>query len=179
MIRTMRSIGLAVAGWVVAGVMSQAPADFSGRWTVAPAPADAAKDASGAVRGDMGSGWGTTIDITQDAKQLVVESVIYTRYDLQLQPRFVYALDGSETRNTMMMGRGLQTQSSRAGWNGQGLSITTLHTFGDPVTGKPLTTEVTQKLSLESPTTLVIETIRNGALGGNSSTTRTIYTKGR
>jgi hypothetical protein len=152
--------------------------DFSGRWTDAPA-GGAAKPAQGAdVRGDMGSGWGTTIAITQDAKQLVVESVVYTRYDLQPQPRFVYALDGSESRNTVMLGRGFQPLSSRVQWNGNSLSITTTHTFADPATGNPLTSEVSQTLTLESPTTLVVEATRSGVLGGKPSTTRTVYTKG-
>ena len=130
------------------------------------------------MRGDLGSGWGTAITIAQDAKQLVVESLVYSRYDLQPQPRFVYALDGSESRNTVMMGRGVQEQSSRAGWESTSLTITTVHRFADPVSGKPLTIDVTQKLSLESPTTLVVEVTRSGVLGGRPSTTRTVYTKG-
>jgi hypothetical protein len=178
MIRSMRPIVVTMASWLLAGVVSQAPTDFSGRWTVASAPAEATKGAPAAARGDMGSGWGSTITITQDAKQLVVESIVYTRYDLQPQPRFVYALDGSETRNTVMMGRGLQLQSSRARWDGKNLSIVTVHGYADPVSGKPLTTEVTQTLTIESPTTLIVETARSGALGGRPSTTKTVYTKG-
>jgi hypothetical protein len=125
----------------------------------------------------MGSGWSTTIAITQDARQLVIESIVYTRSDLQPQPRFVYALDGSETRNTAMIGRGMQVQSSRAVWQGASLRITTAHTLPDPSTGKPLTMDVTQTLSLESPTRLVVDVTRAGVLGGPSSTTRTVYTK--
>jgi hypothetical protein len=156
----------------------QAPADFSGRWTVeVPVAEPGVGRGRGAARGDMGSGWSSTIAITQDAKQLVVESMVYTRSDLQAQPRFVYALDGSETRNTVMMGRGAQVQSSRAVWEGGSLRITTTHTLSDPSTGNPLTMEVTQTLSLETPTRLVVEVTRGGVLGGPSSTTRTIYTK--
>ena len=112
------------------------------------------------------------------ASQLVVESQVFTRNDLQPQPRFVYALDGSETRNTVMMGRGFQPQSSHARWEGQSLTITTTHTFADPGRASRCTVDVTQKLSLESPTHLVVEVTRSGALGGRSSTTRTVYTKG-
>jgi hypothetical protein len=147
-------------------IAAQAPADFSGQWK-----------AETASTGDMGSGWGPTIAIAQDAKQLVVESIVYSRYDLQPQPRFVYALDGSESRNTVMLGRGLQTQTSRAGWDGHSLRITTVHTFADPASGKPLTIEVTQKLTLESSTRLVVEASRSAALGGPPSATRTVYTK--
>jgi hypothetical protein len=125
----------------------------------------------------MGSGWGAAMTVTQDATQLVVEPVVYTRYDLQPQPRFVYALDGSEARNTVMMGRGFQPLTSRARWDEASLRITTVHTFSDPASGKPLTIDVTQKLSLESPSRLVIETTRSGVLGGDASTTKTVYVK--
>ena len=33
--------------------------------------------------GDMGSGWGSTITIAQDATRLSVEYAIFSRYDLQ------------------------------------------------------------------------------------------------
>jgi hypothetical protein len=125
----------------------------------------------------MGSGWAPSIVITQDAKALVVEWVVFSRYDLQPQPRFVYALDGSETRNTIMMGRGLQVQTSRARWDGRSLTITTVHPFDDPRSRKPSAIDITQRISLESPTTLVVEVTRGGALGGGPSTTMTVYTR--
>ena len=180
--------------WLVASMTAfavQAPVDFSGRWTMEtppplPAPPAAAPPATmppapgaqAALRGDMGSGWGPTITIAQDAKQLAVEYVIYTRYDLQPPLKLVFALDGSESRNTLMLGRGAQTQASRTSWEGQTLNIKTVFAATDPGSGKPFTTEVTQKLSLESPTSLVVEVTRSGALGGPSSTTRTVYKKG-
>ena len=88
----------------------------------------------GASRGDMGSGWGSTLTITQDARQLVVEQALFSRYDLQPPLRFVYALDGSETRNTVMMGHATQVRTSRATWDGAALRITTTlsgHRSGD------------------------------------------------
>jgi hypothetical protein len=125
----------------------------------------------------MGSGWGSSITIAQDPTQLTVESAVFTRYDLQPPLKFVYSLDGSETRNTVMMGRGAQTQSSRSAWDGQKLIITTVHTLPELVSGKPVTTEVVQRLLLESATSLVVEGTRSGVLGGPSSTTRTVYRK--
>jgi hypothetical protein len=182
MVRATFLVSILIAGWLAVEVVAQAPADFSGRWKVesAPAPAPAPGTTTGAPppRGDMGSGWGSTIAITQNATQLVVESIVYSNYDLQPQPRLVYALDGSEARNTLMMGRGLQQLSSRARWEGGSLRITTVHTLADPASGRPLTIEVTQTLSLPSPTTLVVEATRAGVLGGQPSTTRTVYTKG-
>jgi hypothetical protein len=170
--------------------------DFSGRWTTDPAPSadtpaqtGAARGAAGqrgggqrggrrgGGRGDMGGGWGSTITITQDAARLTVEYAFFTRGDMQPPLKFAYALDGSETRNTVMMGRGMQTQVSKTGWNGETLVITTAHTFADPATGKPMTTEVKQALTLESPTSLVLETTRAGVMGGPATTTRTVYRK--
>jgi hypothetical protein len=163
----MRFAILVVAALLASRAAAQAPADFSGQWIVQPVPPS----------GDMGSGWGPTITITQSATELVVEPDVYSRYDLQPQPRFAYALDGSQTRQTLMLGRGVQTPSSRAAWQGTSLRLTTVHAYADPASGKPLTIDVTQTLTLASPTTLVVEATRGGALGGRPSTTKTVYTK--
>jgi hypothetical protein len=52
-----------------------------------------------------------------------------------------------------------------------------MHSFANPETGQPLTSEVRQTLALESPTSLLIETTRSVVLGGPPSTTRTVYKK--
>jgi hypothetical protein len=126
----------------------------------------------------MGSGWGSAIAITQDAKQLRVEYAVFSRYDLQPPLTFTYALDGSPGRNTVMMGRGEQTETSRARWDGQTLIIVTTSDVADRGAGKPFTAELTRRLSLDSPSTLVVEVTRAGVLGGAASTTRSIYRKG-
>ncbi len=169
----------------VASVASQAPADFSGRWTTDPDPAQPPPAAAagapgrgrGPTRGDMGSGWGSTITITQNDKQLTVEYAFFGRGDLQPPLKFVYALDGSETKNAVWMGRGQQTQASRAAWDGTKLKITTQHTFTDPATNKPATAEVVTMLSLESPVSLVVEATRAGVMGGPATSTKTVYRK--
>src|SRR5262245_61110145 len=107
---------------VLASIAASAP-DFSGRWT-----ADSMTD--------MGSGWGSTITVTQDAARLTVEYAFFGRGDMQPPLKFVYALDGSETKNSVMMGRGMQVQSSRALWQGDTLVVTTTQPFEDPLTGK-------------------------------------------
>ena len=170
------SVTLALVVALGAGVAAAGSAkpDFSGRWT-AEAPAPAGRGGPG--RGDMGSGWGSPITITQDGNRLTVEYVFFGRGDLQPPLKFVYALDGSETKNAVMMGRGVQEQRSKTAWEGDKLVITTIHTLTDPATGKPLTEEVKQTLTLESPTSLVVETNRAGVLGGKSSATRTVYVK--
>ena len=174
-----RSMWLAAAlVWMSTGGAAQPAADFTGRWTIETPPAPpATAGAPGAQRPDMGSGWGPTITIAQDAKQLAIEYVQFSRYDLQPPIKLVYMLDGSESKNTVMISHASQVQRSRAAWDGAALVITTQHTLIDPASGKPVTAEVTQRLSLQSPTTLVVQVTRAGVLGGQSTTTKTIYRK--
>ena len=176
-----------VALWftaVLPGTLSaHPPAEFSGRWTldapaIATTPAVPGTPAAAAAPGDMGSGWGSTITIAQDAKRLSVEYAIFSRYDLQPPLTLRYPLDGSVGGNTMMMGRGEQIESSRAQWNGQTLIIITTFHIADRGAGKPFTAELTRELWLESPTTLVVEATRAGVLGGPASMTRSLYRKG-
>jgi hypothetical protein len=70
----------------------------------------------------------------------------------------------------------MQTQTSRAAWNGDKLALTTMHTLADPATGKPVNAEVVQTLSLEAGA-LVVETTRAGVMGGAATTTKTTYKK--
>src|SRR5215510_6828418 len=156
---------------------AQTKPDFSGRWTVAPPPQETGRG-GGTPRADMGSGWGSTITLTQSTTALTLEWVIFTRGDLKPPLTFLYPLDGSEHTNAFMMGRGTEKQISRASWDGGKLVITTKQSFPNLVEGQTVETVVTRTLSLASPTTLVVETTRNGVLGGNASTTRTVYTKG-
>jgi hypothetical protein len=164
---------------VIAFANAQQP-DFSGTWIAetAAAPQAAAGSPAPPARGDMGSGWGTPLTIRQNATELVVEHAFFSRYDLQPPLRFVYRLDGNESRNTSMAGHITQTRVSRAEWDGQALKIVTSYPGVDPGTGKPFTTIVTQRLSLPSPAQLVIDAVRSGVLGGRETTTRTVYRKG-
>jgi hypothetical protein len=162
---------------------AQAPADLSGRWTLdAPAivatPAVPGTPAAAAAPGDMGSGWGSTITIMQDTKRLSVQYTVFSQYDLQPPLTLTYPLDGTVGRNTVMMGRGEQIESSRTRWNGQTLVIITTFQIADRGAGKPFTAELTRTLQLESPTTLIVEATRAGVLGGPASTTRSVYRKG-
>jgi len=163
---------------------AQSPADLSGRWildapAVATTPAVPGTPAAAAAPGDMGSGWGSPLTIAQDAKQLKVEYVFFSRYDAQPPLTFSFPLDGSVGRNVVMMGRGEQIESSTAQWSGSTLVITTSHRVDTGVAaGKPMTVDVTRKLWLESPATMIVEVTRAGVLGGPSSTTRSVYRKG-
>ena len=179
--RTLPLTAAVITVWLTASAAIQGPPDFSGQWTEAePAvvPPPAGGPPAPPPRGDMGSGWGSPITITQDAGKLIVERALFSRYDLQPPLRFVYALDGSESRNAVMLGHTTQVRVSRASWDGQALRITTAYPSIDPASGKSVTSEVTQRLSLESPGTLVVEVARGAALGGQATTTRTVYKKG-
>jgi hypothetical protein len=125
----------------------------------------------------MGSGWGPTITVAQAPSRLTVEYQFFTRGDLQPPLKFVYALDGSASKNSVMMGRGIQVQTAKTAWDGDKLVITTVHTLENPADGHPMTIEVKQTLALESPTALIVETTRGGVFGGPPSTTRTAYRK--
>ena len=188
----MRALTVAVV--FVASLTTSAAAqtrpDFAGRWTTDPDPAAAAAAAPGGRGGGgtggrggrgtatMGSGWGSTITITQDSARLTVEYAFFGRGDMQAPLKFIYVPGGAPTKNSVMMGRGIQEQTSRAVWEADKLAITTSSTIPNPAgTGAPLAIEIKQVLSLESPTSLVVETTRAGVLGGSASTTRTVYRK--
>jgi hypothetical protein len=168
---------------LAAGAAAQEKPNFSGVWTTTARPAGYAR--GGGAGASLGSGWGASFAITQDADTLLLERTFFSRADLQPAMRFRYALDGSESRNTILMGRGQQVQVSTAAWEGGKLVITTVYTEPQAGEQKPITSKVTQILSLRPPSpgraawppSLVVETVRHGALGGPSSTTRTVYNK--
>jgi hypothetical protein len=134
--------------------------DFTGQWQRADG-------------NDIGSGWGDVITVTQEGARLQVEYVLFARDDRQPPLRFVYDLEGRETRNSFMMGRGNQLQISRAKLVGGSLEITTVHEL--VVQGRPVRSEVHQVLSLESSGALVVEATRLGVLGGPPTTSRSVY----
>ncbi len=154
--------------------------DFSGAWTVVTTPTGPGAGGSSA---SLGSGWGDAFIVVQHADTLMIGRAFFARADLQPTMKFRYALDGSETRNTVLMGRGMQVQVSTTAWVGDDLVITTVHTEPDFRDGQSVTCEVKQTLSLQPPRlaawppSLVVETARCGALGGPPSTTRTVYTR--
>ena len=152
--------------------------DLSGEWTYSEDRAStvAATGDASFRKGDMGSGWGPTIRITHRADSLIVTYVFFANYDLQPPLRFAYAMDGTETRNAIMIGHATAEQLSKVGWQGATLVITTLHRAPN-TDGRGASAEVRQALTLDSPTSLTIETTRVGALGGATTTTKTVYSK--
>ncbi len=73
---------------------------------------------------------------------------------------------------------------STATWEENRLAITSSYPFQDSKTGKWISSKITQTLWLEPATrtpwkpTLIVETTREGLLGGLLSTNRTVYAKG-
>ena len=184
-------IGTLASGLLTASAGAQTRPDFSGRWTLdSAAVARRATVSDSAARSqraggaygarpdaDMGSGWGRTITITQDQSRLTVEYEFFTRYDLQPAFQFAYALDGSETADTVNLGLGPQAQRSRTAWQGDTLVITTVQTFPHPDDGRQVPYEVERRLTLSSPGSLLVVSVIDGVLGGPPTTTSTVYRK--
>jgi len=170
----------ALTTFVLAGdVEGQIQIDFSGQWV-----ASAAGGGRGNAAPTAGSGWGPAFSILQRSDTLIVERIFFSpRVDLQPPLKFRYPLDGSTSDNTIVMGRGFQTQTSRASWDGDALVIVTVHSDEGANRGQGVTSEVTHRLSLQEgrliaiPASLVVETTRSSAMGGQASTTRTVYTR--
>lgn len=167
--------------FMIAIAVGSAPAqshpDFSGEWVRVDSAVErgsvaAVGDAQFRV-GTMGSGWGSPLLLRQGAGRLVVQYTYFSTYDLQAPIRLAYALDDSESRNTLNIGHAESVLRSRAAWRDTTLVITTTHVV--PRGGG--TTEVRQSLTLASPTSLVIETTRTGVPGTSPTVVRTAYAK--
>ena len=170
---SLRALLIAVLiGSAPISATAQARPDFSGEWV----RADSAEQRSVATVGDagfrvgtMGSGWGSPLTLRQAANRLVAEYVFFGTYDLQPRLSFTFALDGSESRNVVMIGHAESVLRSRTEWRGDTLVITTQYAAPAGATEAV----VRQALSLASPTSLVIQTNR----GDNSPPSRSVYSK--
>jgi len=172
---------IAMLARAVAPAVAQQRPDFSGAWTqvdsAATGPSVASSGDAAFRRGDMGSGWGSPLTITQDGGRLTVQYVFFIAYDLQPPLRYVFALDGSESLNSVMIGHASSEQRSRAAWEGRSLAITTQYPAPDVGTGSASSATVRRSLTLAAADTLVIETTRLGVAGGAATTTRSVYLK--
>ena len=173
---------------VPAGALAQQPVNFSGAWVRAAdsterGPTVATAGDASFRAGDMGTGWGVgapggaPLTITQRDDSLIVEYVFFSAYDLQPPVRLAHALDASESINTIMIGHATSAQRSRLSWRGNTLVIATIYRLPREVDARGGAIEVRQALTLESPTSLVVETTRSGVAGGPATTTRALYTK--
>lgn len=179
----MRAVVLcALIGAVARGAGAQAAPALSGTWERVW-PSDSARARSVATRGDArfatgdmsdGWGWSSPVTITQRADSLVVEYVFFSAYDLQPPIHLAYALDGTESRNTLMIGHANVTQRARIQRRGNSLVI--VATYPPPPGIEGASADVRQTLSLDATGRLVVETVR-AARAGSADTTRTIYTR--
>lgn len=171
-----------------AGARAEAPAtptptpttaNLSGTWTLDPRP-PAAAGAPPRTRGDLGSGWGSPLTITQDEASLTVQYAFFAPGELQPPLTFRVPLDGTEASTEVRMGRGAQVQRWRARWQGEArdeLVITATHELVDPGSRAVIPVVVTRTLSLDGPSSLTVVTARAGVLGGAPSETRVTYTR--
>jgi hypothetical protein len=120
----------------------------------------------------------------QRADYLEIERVIFTPRELQPIVNYRYALNDSPTENSTNTGRGMKPYISTTKWLENRLIITTVLPYQDPKNETWRESKMIQTLWLENATNapwepkLVIETYREGVLGGLNSTNRTVYSKG-
>jgi len=152
-------LSAATFAMTTAFAFAQAPS-FAGTWTREAPAANAAGPFGG--RGGGRGGFGQDVTITQTATAITMEYA--------LGPNTVtrtFALDGSESRNSMM-GRGgaMTEQVSTVVWEGSTLVITTAGANG----------ETRQVLSM-SGADLKVDQTAPGRGGGEPTTTTIIYKK--
>jgi len=159
--------------------------DFSGSWSTTELSSVSVINRTEKTKvPSLGSGWGDKISIVHRANSLEIERVIFTPREVQPLVRYSYMLDGSQNENLIYLGRGSVPLRSTAFWQENRLVITTLFPYQVPYTGEWRSCKMIQTLWLEQPVaapwepTLVVETFREGVLGGRSTMNRTIYSKG-
>lgn len=147
-------------------VVAQAKPSLAGKWVVDASAASAAPAApgGGGGRGGRGGMLGQELTITQDATTLTIEYMGGGQTPAPV--KLVYKLDGTESKNTMMMRGGQMEQVSKAAWVGNSLAVTTTMMNG----------EQKRTFALEGDT-LVVETANPGREGGPGMTTKVSYKK--
>lgn len=159
--------------------------DFSGSWSTTVLQT---KSPIGRVDAPpvpaLGSGWGDKISVRHTASHLDVERVVWSPRELQPTLRYRFSLDGATTENDQSVGRTGNITSSSTAWEGDRLVVTTWFPVPDSGSGEGQKAKVIQTLWLQPPSgppwepALVVETRREGVMGGLPSVTRTLYTKG-
>lgn len=159
--------------------------DFSGAWSTAElSTVSVINRVDKPKTPSLGSGWGEKISILHKSDILEIERVVFIPREMQPLVKYTYALNGTATHHSINMGRSLKPAVSHSEWKENRLVITTLFPYQHPKNGAWLEAKMTQTLWLEVPTstpweaTLIVETSREGVLGGMSTTNRTVYTKG-
>jgi hypothetical protein len=159
--------------------------DFTGSWSTADlSTVSVINRTEGAKVASLGSGWGEKIAILQRSDFLEIERVLFTPRELQPLVNYRYALNGAPSENSINVGRSMKPLVSTAKLQENRLVITTLLPYQDPKSGQWRESKMIQTLWLEAANNppweprLIVETYREGVLGGLSSTNRTAYSKG-
>ncbi len=159
--------------------------DFSGSWSTAELQTVSVINRSDKPKvAALGSGWGEKISILQRSDYLDIERVVFNARELQPMVNYRYALNGTSTQNSINTGRSRKPSVSTAKWQENRLVITTTLPYQNPKTGLWQEHKTIQTLWLEDATNapweprLIVETFREGVLGGLNSTNRTAYSKG-
>ncbi len=159
--------------------------DFTGTWSTAEIQTVSAINRSDKPKtATLGSGWGDKISIIHRADVLDIERIVFAPRELQPTINYHYSLNGSFTENNINVGRSLKPNKSSTQWQNNSLIITTKIPYQDPKTGTWTDAKITQTLWLENAKEapfeplLVVETYREGVLGGLNSVNRTVYSRG-
>ena len=145
----------------VADLSAQAKPSFAGTWTMIADP-NATPTPGRGGRGGLGQG-GT---IAQDAKTLTI-----TRTTQNGEVKYVYNLDGSDSKNTITFGGNPVEQTSKLKWDGDKLWVTT----SSMVNGAPI--ETTMVLSYDKEGNLVVDATGPGRGGSSPTVMKTSYKK--
>lgn len=159
--------------------------DFSGAWsTTVLHRVSVINRADEPLTPTLGSGWGDKISIQHTPEMVSVERVVFIPRDFQQLVRYRFSLQDTASKNSVLTGRETKPIVSTSSWKELRLIITSVYPFQDTKSGKWLESKMTQTLWLETPTktpwepSLIVETTREGLMGGQASTNRTVYTKG-
>jgi hypothetical protein len=137
---------------------AQAKVTFAGKWVVV--------DSTTLGRGGRG-GFGSTFTVVQDAGTLTV-----VRTGPNGEVKSIYKLDGTESKNTMMMGGNSVEQTSKTMWMADTLMVTTSRL----VSGA--TVETVMNLYFDKSGNLTVATTAPPRGGGPVVTTKVVYKKG-
>ncbi len=159
--------------------------DFSGSWSTTELSTVSAINRSDKPKtASLGSGWGEKISILHRPDYIDIERVVFTPREGQPLIVYRYASDGSNTENNINVGRSLKPRVSSTKMEDNRYVITTLFPYQESHSGPWREYKMIQTMWLETPVNppweaaLIVETYRDGVLGGLPSTNRTLYSKG-
>ncbi len=159
--------------------------DFSGTWSTANlSTVSVINNVEKPKLATLGSGWGEKMSIQHRNNYLELERVVFVPREAQPLVTYKYALDGSSTEQNINMGRSSSRSIATTKWETNRLIITTIFQNNDIEIGKMIESKITQTVWLEAPTVapwepvLVVETTREGVMGGFTTTNITKYARG-